>query len=640
MGAFLNSDCHTLRLAPIELPLAITNRSKNSSSSSGTSVWDESSCQSLVEEWPRLTLEALRLGYAQLAPRDRAALYASGGNDANRSSKSNINHNRLGGVGILNGSILVTSARADRHTSSSNSGSSGRQVDLCLVDPSQTEVYRTAGFAESRGAVAARQASLEKEKQARKQAAKATATKAKADEKARIAAEKAEKKASAKELKAKAAAAKKGNASVGAATSSGAGGSSTDGNRAMAVGNVGGDQSVEKTTGGALTSSSDARPATRSGGTMSGNSGNSNSSNSSAGWFSGRLRRISGENSDTSNRNNSGSGGTGSSGGGSGNGNGGGSLRSGSHGEGGWLVSPEAVAASRASRYAALVELRRSCGLGEELEESLSSSNSSSSSSSASSSTTSSSGKTSNSASTFSSLHGAPSSVPSSSSSSRHPLQQQHAASLVPHDMSSSNGTTSNAPFPVNIAAAAAAAPLSSQDMHVRVVCRVRPENTLERGRSGGGAVKILSSNEVEVLAPVDSQSSNGSGGGGGDAPTVVKKDTKAGTVGGTDGSKPHRDGKASKSKGRRNASFTEGTSFAPVAAASGGIAANAPALGQRQAHRFTFDRVLGPSSTQQECYEAAAAPVISTFLTGYNCTIFAYGQTASGKVQFRHLFM
>jgi hypothetical protein len=175
-----------------------------------------------------------------------------------------------------------------------------------------------------------------------------------------------------------------------------------------------------------------------------------------------------------------------------------------------------------------------------------------------------------------------------------------------------------------------------------RVVCRVRPENALERARSGGGAVKIVSATEVEVLAPSDAPGDasvakdkaapatagrSQAAGGRRDSVAAAKKGKAAAAVGALDGSEEAR------SQGRRNASFTEGTSFAPVAAASGGVAAAAPALGLRQAHRFTFDRVLGPSSTQQECYDAAAAPVVATFLAGYNCTIFAYGQTASGKV-------
>lgn len=46
----------------------------------------------------------------------------------------------------------------------------------------------------------------------------------------------------------------------------------------------------------------------------------------------------------------------------------------------------------------------------------------------------------------------------------------------------------------------------------------------------------------------------------------------------------------------------------------------------------FTFDRVFGPDSTQPEVFKSAALPVINQMLAGYNCTIFAYGQTGTGK--------
>jgi len=46
----------------------------------------------------------------------------------------------------------------------------------------------------------------------------------------------------------------------------------------------------------------------------------------------------------------------------------------------------------------------------------------------------------------------------------------------------------------------------------------------------------------------------------------------------------------------------------------------------------FTFDRVFGPASTQQEVFEYTAGPIVEDVLQGYNATIFAYGQTSSGK--------
>mmetsp|Transcript_38576 Transcript_38576/g.48723 ORF Transcript_38576/g.48723 Transcript_38576/m.48723 type:complete len:883 (-) Transcript_38576:359-3007(-) len=46
----------------------------------------------------------------------------------------------------------------------------------------------------------------------------------------------------------------------------------------------------------------------------------------------------------------------------------------------------------------------------------------------------------------------------------------------------------------------------------------------------------------------------------------------------------------------------------------------------------FTFDRVFNADSKQQEVFEYTALPMVQDVLTGYNSTIFAYGQTSSGK--------
>lgn len=48
--------------------------------------------------------------------------------------------------------------------------------------------------------------------------------------------------------------------------------------------------------------------------------------------------------------------------------------------------------------------------------------------------------------------------------------------------------------------------------------------------------------------------------------------------------------------------------------------------------YTFSFDRVFGPESTQVEVFEYSAIPMIHDVLSGYNATIFAYGQTSSGK--------
>ncbi|XWS74207.1 hypothetical protein CRYUN_Cryun02cG0196100 [Craigia yunnanensis] len=46
----------------------------------------------------------------------------------------------------------------------------------------------------------------------------------------------------------------------------------------------------------------------------------------------------------------------------------------------------------------------------------------------------------------------------------------------------------------------------------------------------------------------------------------------------------------------------------------------------------FLFDKVFGPSSQQTELFDLAVSPIVNEVLEGYNCTIFAYGQTGTGK--------
>eukprot|EP00118_Oscarella_pearsei_P000713 m.5620 g.5620 ORF g.5620 m.5620 type:complete len:1042 (+) comp13653_c0_seq1:66-3191(+) len=46
----------------------------------------------------------------------------------------------------------------------------------------------------------------------------------------------------------------------------------------------------------------------------------------------------------------------------------------------------------------------------------------------------------------------------------------------------------------------------------------------------------------------------------------------------------------------------------------------------------FTFDRVFGPQSEQIDVYKSVMSPILDEVLQGYNCTVFAYGQTGTGK--------
>ncbi|XP_053226751.1 kinesin heavy chain isoform X2 [Podarcis raffonei] len=57
------------------------------------------------------------------------------------------------------------------------------------------------------------------------------------------------------------------------------------------------------------------------------------------------------------------------------------------------------------------------------------------------------------------------------------------------------------------------------------------------------------------------------------------------------------------------------------------------PPWGNRIAGKpYVFDRVFPPNTTQDQVYHACAMQIVKDVLAGYNGTIFAYGQTSSGK--------
>ncbi|XP_006883837.1 PREDICTED: kinesin-like protein KIF18A [Elephantulus edwardii] len=47
---------------------------------------------------------------------------------------------------------------------------------------------------------------------------------------------------------------------------------------------------------------------------------------------------------------------------------------------------------------------------------------------------------------------------------------------------------------------------------------------------------------------------------------------------------------------------------------------------------KFVFDTVFDETSTQLEVFEHTTKPIIHSFLSGYNCTVLAYGATGAGK--------
>ncbi len=53
---------------------------------------------------------------------------------------------------------------------------------------------------------------------------------------------------------------------------------------------------------------------------------------------------------------------------------------------------------------------------------------------------------------------------------------------------------------------------------------------------------------------------------------------------------------------------------------------------GKQEPINYTFDATFDNFSTQMQVYKTAVEPIVESVLDGYNGTIFAYGQTSSGK--------
>ncbi|KAG5182648.1 P-loop containing nucleoside triphosphate hydrolase protein, partial [Tribonema minus] len=46
----------------------------------------------------------------------------------------------------------------------------------------------------------------------------------------------------------------------------------------------------------------------------------------------------------------------------------------------------------------------------------------------------------------------------------------------------------------------------------------------------------------------------------------------------------------------------------------------------------YIYDKVFGPYATQEEVFDQTVKPIVGEMLQGFNCTVFAYGQTGTGK--------
>merc|ERR1719473_2629400 len=63
-----------------------------------------------------------------------------------------------------------------------------------------------------------------------------------------------------------------------------------------------------------------------------------------------------------------------------------------------------------------------------------------------------------------------------------------------------------------------------------------------------------------------------------------------------------------------------------------GSVSLSMPKSSVEPAKTFTFDDVFPPNTAQVDLYNATAKPILDSVLEGYNGTIFAYGQTGTGK--------
>lgn len=54
---------------------------------------------------------------------------------------------------------------------------------------------------------------------------------------------------------------------------------------------------------------------------------------------------------------------------------------------------------------------------------------------------------------------------------------------------------------------------------------------------------------------------------------------------------------------------------------------------GKKTTKNFTFDKVFGMYSRQDEVFDAIVRPIVDEVLEGFNCTIFAYGQTGKCNI-------
>jgi kinesin family protein 11 len=77
----------------------------------------------------------------------------------------------------------------------------------------------------------------------------------------------------------------------------------------------------------------------------------------------------------------------------------------------------------------------------------------------------------------------------------------------------------------------------------------------------------------------------------------------------------------------------TLGTITTSVSIETGPLATVVPSLTAPPATRtYHFDQVFSPEADQEIVFDSVVKGTLDEVLEGYNCTLFAYGQTGTGK--------
>ncbi|XP_042643873.1 kinesin-like protein KIF11 isoform X2 [Tyto alba] len=83
------------------------------------------------------------------------------------------------------------------------------------------------------------------------------------------------------------------------------------------------------------------------------------------------------------------------------------------------------------------------------------------------------------------------------------------------------------------------------------------------------------------------------------------------------------------------NASERKGTSYAVVECdqARNEVSVRTGGVTDKTSRKtYTFDMVFGAQAKQVDVYRSVVCPILDEVIMGYNCTVFAYGQTGTGK--------